>query len=133
MVQLDHRSHSVVSVLLQSATNGQHVIEAKTDFLLPKPQHRLEIIRRQSDIDDTLANCIGTTLVRPAKLGPALRSALRIYRPEDQTAITPTFAALSAISRRGGRRRFWKNEALMMARTSEANTINAVRDRSSRS
>jgi hypothetical protein len=98
MVQLDHRSHSVVSVLLQSATKGQYVVEAKTDFLLPKPQHRLEVIRRQSDIDDSFGQLNRHyPCTCPTKLGPALRSALRIYRPEDQTAITPTFAALSAI------------------------------------
>src|SRR5258705_22942 len=39
-------------VLLLPAANRQHMIKANRDILLPEPQHRLQIVRRKSDIDD---------------------------------------------------------------------------------
>src|SRR5260221_4394553 len=52
MVELDDGALRVVPVLFLPAANRQHMIEAKTDILLPEPQHRLQIVRRKSDVDD---------------------------------------------------------------------------------
>jgi hypothetical protein len=38
--------------LFLAAANWQDMVEAKADILLPEPQHRLQIVRRKSDIDD---------------------------------------------------------------------------------
>jgi hypothetical protein len=35
-----------------TAANRQDMIEAKADIVLPEPQHRLQIVRRKSDVDD---------------------------------------------------------------------------------
>ena len=52
MVDLDDRTLLLVPVLLLSAADRQHVIEAKADVLLPETQHRLQIVGRESDVDD---------------------------------------------------------------------------------
>src|SRR6266403_4693049 len=52
MVELDDGALRVVPVLFLPAANRQHMIEAKTYILLPEPQHRLQIVRRKSDVDD---------------------------------------------------------------------------------
>src|SRR5260370_5855776 len=52
MVELDDGALRVVPVLFLPAANRQHIIESKTDILLPEPQHRLQIVRRKSDVDD---------------------------------------------------------------------------------
>jgi hypothetical protein len=54
VVQLDDGPISVVSVLLLPATNRQDLVESKTCILLPEPQHRLQIVRRKSAVDDVL-------------------------------------------------------------------------------
>src|SRR6266478_9251304 len=52
MVEFYDRAQRIVPVLFLPATNRQHMVEAKADILLPEPQHRLQIVRRKSDIDD---------------------------------------------------------------------------------
>ena len=52
MIELDDRALRLVPVLVLPAANRQHIIESKTDILLPEPQHRLQIVRRKSDVDD---------------------------------------------------------------------------------
>ena len=52
MVELDDGALLHVPVLLLPAANRQHMIEAKSDILLPEPQHWLQIVRRKSDVDD---------------------------------------------------------------------------------
>src|SRR5258708_37763407 len=52
--QLDDGSSSVVSVLLLPATNGQNLVESKTCILLPELQHRLQIVRLKSGVDEVL-------------------------------------------------------------------------------
>ncbi len=54
MVEFDDRAERVVPVLFLPPANRQHVIEAKAGILLPKPQHRLQIVRRKSEVDDVL-------------------------------------------------------------------------------
>src|SRR5258708_8726312 len=51
MIELDDRALRLVPVLVLPAANRQHIIESKTDILLPEPQHRLQIVRRKSDVD----------------------------------------------------------------------------------
>src|ERR1700680_2580038 len=41
-------------VLCLAAPNQQRMVEAKAGVLLPEPQHRLEIVRRKSEVDDVL-------------------------------------------------------------------------------
>jgi hypothetical protein len=45
MVELDDGALLLVPVLLLSAANRQHMIEANSDFLLPESQHWLQIVR----------------------------------------------------------------------------------------
>jgi hypothetical protein len=52
MVELDDRAQSVVPVLFLPAANRQHMVEAKPGILLPEPQHRLQIVRRKSEVND---------------------------------------------------------------------------------
>ena len=52
MIEFYDRAHRVVPVLFLAAANRQDMIEAKADILLPEPQHRLQIVRRKSDVDD---------------------------------------------------------------------------------
>jgi hypothetical protein len=44
----------VVPVLFLPAANRQQMVEAKAGILLPEPQHRLQIVRRKSEVDDVL-------------------------------------------------------------------------------
>jgi hypothetical protein len=46
MVELDDGALLIVPVLLLTAANRQHMIEANSNILLPEPQHRLQIVRR---------------------------------------------------------------------------------------
>src|SRR6266851_111485 len=64
MVDLDDRALLVMPVLLLSAADRQHVIEAKADILLPEPQHRLQIVRRKSDINDGFRQLHLLTVIR---------------------------------------------------------------------
>jgi hypothetical protein len=52
MVEFYDRAQRIVPVLFLAAANWQDMVEAKADILLPEPQHRLQIVRRKSDIDD---------------------------------------------------------------------------------
>ena len=52
MIEFYHRAQRVVPVLFLAAANRQDMIEAKADIVLPEPQHRLQIVRRKSDVDD---------------------------------------------------------------------------------
>ena len=52
MIEFYDRAHRVVPVLFLAAANRQDMIEAKADIVLPEPQHRLQIVRRKSDVDD---------------------------------------------------------------------------------
>src|SRR5882672_5240320 len=54
MVEFYDRAQRVVPVLFLPAANRQHVVEAKAGILLPEPQHRLQIVRRKSEVDDVL-------------------------------------------------------------------------------
>src|SRR6478672_8087361 len=54
MVEFYDRAQRVVPVLLLPATNRQHMVEAKAGIPLPEPQHWLQIVRRESEIDDVL-------------------------------------------------------------------------------
>jgi hypothetical protein len=42
----------------------QHVIEANSGILLPEPQHRLQIVRRKSDVDDVFCQLHLPTVTR---------------------------------------------------------------------
>src|SRR5258706_13839155 len=46
------RAQRVGPILFLPATNRQHMVEAKAGIPLPEPQHRLQIVRRKSDVDD---------------------------------------------------------------------------------
>src|SRR6266481_8249405 len=61
MVKLDDGALRVVPVLFLPAANRQHMIEAKTYILLPEPQHRLQIVRRKSDVDDVFLRAASAT------------------------------------------------------------------------
>jgi hypothetical protein len=52
MVELDDGALLVMPVLFLSATHRLHMIEADRGILLPKPQHRLQMVGRKSDVDD---------------------------------------------------------------------------------
>src|ERR1700730_3488570 len=54
MVEFYDRAQRVVPVLLLPAANRQYVVEAKAGILLPETQHRLQIVRRKSEVDDVL-------------------------------------------------------------------------------
>src|SRR5216684_814993 len=54
MVEFYDRAQRVVPVLFLPATNRQHMVEAKAGIPLPEPQHRLQIVRRESEVDDVL-------------------------------------------------------------------------------
>jgi len=54
MVEFYDRAQRVVPLLFLPAPNRQHVVEAKAGILLPKPQHRLQIVGRKSEVDDVL-------------------------------------------------------------------------------
>jgi hypothetical protein len=54
MVEFYDRAQRIVPVLFLPATNRQHMVEAKAGILLPEPQHRLQIVRRKSEVDDVL-------------------------------------------------------------------------------
>ena len=51
MIEFYDRAQRVAPVLLLAAANRQDMIEAKADIVLPEPQHRLQIVRRKSDVD----------------------------------------------------------------------------------
>jgi hypothetical protein len=53
-MDIDDRAQRVVPVLFLPATNRQHMVEAKAGIPLPEPQHRLQIVRRESEVDDVL-------------------------------------------------------------------------------
>jgi hypothetical protein len=50
--ELEFESERVVPVLFLAAANRQDMVEAKADIVLPEPQHRPQIVRRKSDVDD---------------------------------------------------------------------------------
>ena len=52
MIEFYDRAQRAVPVLFLAAANRQDMIEAKADIVLPEPQHRLQIVRRKSDVDD---------------------------------------------------------------------------------
>src|ERR1700738_2103802 len=54
MVEFYDRAQRVVPVLFLPAANRQHMVEAKAGILLPEPQHRLQIVRRKSEVDGVL-------------------------------------------------------------------------------
>ena len=54
MIEFYHRAQRVVPVLFLAAANRQDMIEAKADIVLPEPQHWLQIVRRESEVDDVL-------------------------------------------------------------------------------
>jgi hypothetical protein len=54
MVEFYDRAQRIVPVLFLPAANRQYVVEAKAGILLPEPQHRLQIVRRKSEVDDVL-------------------------------------------------------------------------------
>ena len=64
MVELDDGALLIVSVLLLSAADRQHMIEANSGILLPEPQHRLQVVRRKSDIDDVFGQLHLPTVIR---------------------------------------------------------------------
>ena len=64
MVQLDDGALLIMPVLLLPAANRQHMIEANGGVLLPELQHRLQIVRRKSDIDDALRQLHLPTITR---------------------------------------------------------------------
>ena len=51
MIEFYDRAQRVAPVLLLAAANRQDMIEAKAGIVLPGPQHRLQIVRRKSDVD----------------------------------------------------------------------------------
>ena len=64
MVQLDDGALLIMPLLLLPAANRQHMIEANGGVLLPELQHRLQIVRRKSDIDDALRQLHLPTITR---------------------------------------------------------------------
>src|SRR6202795_1112830 len=54
MVEFYDRAQRIEPVLFLPAANRQHMVEAKAGILLPEPQHRLQIVRRKSEVDDVL-------------------------------------------------------------------------------
>src|ERR1700756_1712506 len=54
MVEFYDRAQCIVPILFLPSTNRQHMVEAKGGISLPEPQHRLQIVRRESEVDDVL-------------------------------------------------------------------------------
>src|ERR1700722_500657 len=69
MVEFCDRAQRVVPVLLLPAANRQYMVETQAGILLPEPQHRLQIVRRKSEVDDVL--CKLHLLCRQLKDVPA--------------------------------------------------------------
>jgi hypothetical protein len=62
MVDFYDRAQRVMPVLLLPAAYRQPMIETEAGILLPELQHRLQIVRGQSDIDEFFASRICPTV-----------------------------------------------------------------------
>jgi hypothetical protein len=80
VVDLDDGSLLIVPVLFLPAADRQHMIEANSGILPPEPQHRLQIVRRKSDIDDAFCQLHLPTVTRTA-YPPVSRKRPKASRP----------------------------------------------------
>jgi hypothetical protein len=80
VVDLDDGSLLIVPVLFLPAADRQHMIEANSGILPPEPQHRLQIVRRKSDIDDAFCQLHLPTVTRT--MSPSVsRKHPKVWQP----------------------------------------------------
>src|SRR6266404_331355 len=80
MVELDDGALLIEPVLFLPAADRQHMIEANSDFLLPEPQHWLQIVRRKSDVDDAFCQLHLPAVIR-TMYPPVSRRHPIVWRP----------------------------------------------------
>ena len=80
MIDLDDKALLIVPVLLLSAADRQHLIEANGSILLPEPQHWLQIVRRKSDVDDAFCQLHLPAVIR-TMYPPVSRRHPIVWRP----------------------------------------------------
>src|SRR5437899_12913778 len=80
MVDLDDVALLIQPVLLLSAADRQHMIEANSNILLPEPQHWLQIVRRKSDVDDAFCQLHLPAVIR-TMYPPISRRHPKVWRP----------------------------------------------------